>query len=308
MAASAAPRTHAILKIKAAGRTRLVVFDTADLSLGRAPENDISVDDPEMSRRHAVFKRSREGCAVEDMGTSNGTLVNGQAAARAVLKHGDVVKIGEVEITYAETSRTPSSLGAGVEYASQLKAFGTRWRRCRATARRRCSASPICLRRPTTISRCSPRGQFDFDLASSAKVRAPRDLDAEVADLDASFAFGDEKTQAPERAAKPAARPAPAPAPAAKPARRKPDVWELDMEAPAKPAAGPLAVTLEIEGLSGDLRRAGRGAARQGDRAAEPAREDQGPRSELAVPNGRADLLAERHLERVTVGSRRNAQ
>src|SRR5258706_10752025 len=125
MAASPAPRTNAILKIKAAGRTRLVVFDTQDLSLGRAPENDISVDDPEMSRRHAVFKRSREGCALEDMGTSNGTLVNGQAVPRAVLKHGDVVKIGEVEITYAETARAPSTLGTGVEYASQIKAFGT---------------------------------------------------------------------------------------------------------------------------------------------------------------------------------------
>src|SRR5258705_8173959 len=116
MAATAAPRTHAILKIKAAGRTRLIVFDTQDLSLGRANENDISVDDPEMSRKHAVFKRTREGCTVEDVGTSNGTAVNGATASRAVLKHGDVVRIGEVEITYAETTRAPTSLGA-VEYS-----------------------------------------------------------------------------------------------------------------------------------------------------------------------------------------------
>src|SRR5262245_4884505 len=75
MAATAAARTQAILKLKIAGRTRLIVFDTQDLTLGRATENDISVDDPEMSRRHAVFKRSREGCAVQDLGTSNGTAV-----------------------------------------------------------------------------------------------------------------------------------------------------------------------------------------------------------------------------------------
>ena len=50
-----AARTNAILKLKAGGRTRLIVFDTQDLSLGRASENDISVDDPEMSRRHAVI-------------------------------------------------------------------------------------------------------------------------------------------------------------------------------------------------------------------------------------------------------------
>src|SRR5215813_8981294 len=111
MAATAAARTHAILKVKIGARTRLIVFDTQDLTLGRATENDISVDDPEMSRRHAVFKRSREGCAVLDLGTSNGTAVNGQGVERALLKHGDVVKIGEVEITYAETTRAPSSLG-----------------------------------------------------------------------------------------------------------------------------------------------------------------------------------------------------
>ena len=90
-----AARTNAILKLKAGGRTRLIVFDTQDLSLGRASENDISVDDPEMSRRHAVFKRSREGCSVEDMGTSNGTAVNGRAVQCAVLKHGDVLILQE---------------------------------------------------------------------------------------------------------------------------------------------------------------------------------------------------------------------
>src|SRR6185436_18611342 len=84
---------------------------------------------------------------------------------------------------------------------------------------------------------------------------------------DADFEFGSTATQAPPaRAAKPAPRPAPAakapaPAPARKPAPparpASQDVWELDeAPAPAKPAAGPLALTLEIDGLTGDVRRA----------------------------------------------------
>jgi predicted component of type VI protein secretion system len=252
--ATAAPRTHAILKLKFANRTRLIVFDTQDLSLGRASENDLSVDDPEMSRRHAVFKRSREGCAVEDMGTSNGTAVNGQAVRRAVLKHGDVVKIGELEITYAETTRAPSALGASVEYASQIKSFGTPMARMQGSG----EATILGLGDAPTVSQdddfeVRPAGEFDFDLhRTGASKAAPRDLDAEVADLDlgADLSFGSAKTRAP--VAKPAARPAPAPA-------RQPasDVWELDdgSEA-AKPATGPIAVTLEIDGLSGELRRA----------------------------------------------------
>ena len=267
MAATAAPRTHAILKVKAAGRTRLIVFDTQDLTLGRASENDISIDDPEMSRRHAAFKRSREGCAVEDLGTSNGTAVNGHAVQRAVLKHGDVVKIGEVEITYAETTRAPNTLGASVEYASQLKAFGTPMARVKGDG----EATILgMLDAPTTDDEddfeVRPAGEFDFDLHAASKGKAAaRDLDAEVAslDIDSDFEFGSEATRAPARAAKPAPKPAPAapPVPARKPALparpASQDVWELDeAPAPAKPAAGPLAITLEIDGLSGDLRRA----------------------------------------------------
>jgi predicted component of type VI protein secretion system len=261
MAATAAPRTHAILKLKAAGRTRLIVFDTQDLSLGRANENDLSVDDAEMSRRHAVFKRTREGCAVEDMGTSNGTAVNGAAVQRAVLKHGDVVKIGEVEITYAETTRAPSSLGP-VEYASQLKAFGTPMARVKGDG----EATILgMLDAPTSDDEgdfeVRPAGEFDFDLHGKAKEKpAPRDLDAEIAslDMDSDFTFGSAPTQAPAHPPKPAPRPvaAPAQAPARKPeppARQQ--VWDLD-EAPKspKPAAGPLAITLEIDGLTGELR------------------------------------------------------
>ena len=256
MAATASPRTHAILKLKAAGRTRLIVFDTQDLTLGRATENDISVDDPEMSRRHAVFKRSREGCTVEDMGTSNGTAVNGQTVPRTVLKHGDVVKIGEVEITYAETTRAPSSLGASVEYASQIKSFGSPMARMQGTG----EATILGLADAPTISEdedfeVRPAGEFDFNLrATAAGHAAPRDLDAEIADLDleSDFAFGEAKAPAP-------ARSAPAPAPSRKAAPPAPaaakQVWELD-DAQAKPASGPIALSLEIDGLSGDLRRA----------------------------------------------------
>ncbi len=82
-----------------------------------------------------------------------------------------------------------------------------------------------------------PAGEFDFDLASPSK-RAPRDLDAEVESLDLDFEIGDAATVAPAAPARSA----------------KSDVWELD-EATAKPASGPIALTLEIDGLSGELRR-----------------------------------------------------
>jgi predicted component of type VI protein secretion system len=251
-----------LLKIKVGARTRLIVFDTQDLTIGRSAENDISVDDPEMSRRHAVFKRSREGCTVEDMGTSNGTEVNGKPSARAVLQHGHVVKVGGMEITYAETTRAPSSLGTPVEYASQIKSFGTPMARMSGSG----EATILGLADAPTLAEdddfeVRPAGEFEFDLRAPATGKsAPRDLDAEVADLDldANFSFGDAKTQSPAPKPKPAPRSAAAPARAQAPApSARSDVWELDDAAAApKPATGPIALSLEIDGLSGDLRRA----------------------------------------------------
>jgi hypothetical protein len=171
-----------------------------------------------------------------------------------------VVKIGEVEITYAETTRAPSSLGAGVEYASQIKAFGTPMAGMRGDGEATILGLVDAPASDDDEFEVRPAGEFDFDLhASSAKKSAPRDLDAEVASLDLDEDLVLEEP-APARAAKPAARPAaPAPArkaPAPAPVRKtSDDVWELDDAAPA-PASGKVTLALEIDGLSGELRRA----------------------------------------------------
>jgi hypothetical protein len=337
--AAGAPRTHAILKLKAAGRTRLVVFDTQDLSLGRATENDIAVEDPEMSRRHAVFRRLREGCVVEDQGTSNGTLVNGQPAARATLRHGDVVKIGEVEITFAETTRAPSSLGAAVEYASQIKAFGTPMAGMRADG----EATILGLvDAPASDDEddfeVRPAGEFDFDLHEASRNQpAARNLDAEIASLDSDADLVIDESPRPLRPAPPSGRAGEAARDRA--GRRTQAVCAAQARAVRRLGARRAgcrarACVGSARAHSRDRRaqrRAApqaRSAVRQGDRAAEPAREDQGqgsrlvarPEVALAHRIGFArlrlaarrlrrlasdrlpDLLAVRHLERVAVG------
>ncbi|MDH3520678.1 MAG: FHA domain-containing protein [Myxococcales bacterium] len=120
-------RTYVLLKLKIEGQTpRVILLDTQDLSIGRSDENDLAIDDPEISRRHARFARVEGGWVVEDQGTSNGTAVNGVSAGRAQLASGDVIRVGGVEIVYAETTRNPAELGAQIDlqYASQLKGFG----------------------------------------------------------------------------------------------------------------------------------------------------------------------------------------
>ncbi len=65
-------------------------------TIGRAATNDVPITDPEISRRHAQVVRQADGYAVEDLGSTNGTFVNGRRiSALTPLQHGDVIDCGE---------------------------------------------------------------------------------------------------------------------------------------------------------------------------------------------------------------------
>lgn len=88
------------------------------ISLGRDITNDIVINDPEVSRHHCRLTRTSTGYMLEDLGSTNGTFVNGQrlAAARP-LAHNDMVGLGEtVTLAYegaAVQAPTPGAPGPG---------------------------------------------------------------------------------------------------------------------------------------------------------------------------------------------------
>ena len=53
-----------------------------------------------MSRHHAAFVTTTRGWAVEDLGSTNGTYVNGEQVPRAVLSDGDVVTVGATRLVF----------------------------------------------------------------------------------------------------------------------------------------------------------------------------------------------------------------
>jgi diguanylate cyclase (GGDEF)-like protein len=69
-----------------------------ELVLGRAPNVAIRVLDDNASRRHARLFRSGQDLIIEDLGSANGTLVNGEKITRSVLKDGDKIGIGSTTI------------------------------------------------------------------------------------------------------------------------------------------------------------------------------------------------------------------
>ncbi len=65
-------------------------------TLGRSPGNEIVIHDPEISRRHAQIVQQEHGFAIEDMGSTNGTFVNGQRCAGLTsLRAGDRIELGD---------------------------------------------------------------------------------------------------------------------------------------------------------------------------------------------------------------------
>ncbi len=73
------------------------------LKIGKAPENDIVLDHPTVSRNHAVLTRSGDQFLVQDQGSTNGTFVEGAQIKEGYLKPGAMLEIGDVQLRFQPT-------------------------------------------------------------------------------------------------------------------------------------------------------------------------------------------------------------
>ena len=72
------------------------------VSLGRGTANDIRVNDPGMSRRHAELLWNGELWMVRDCGSTNGTYLNGEPVTQHILIDGDVIECGTTRLEFRE--------------------------------------------------------------------------------------------------------------------------------------------------------------------------------------------------------------
>lgn len=90
--------------IMSAGPTPGKIFDLTEteITVGRDIHAGIVINIPEISRRHARFRRGSGGYTVEDLGSTNGTFVNGQRLSSPyMLRSGDTIMFGEaVSLTF----------------------------------------------------------------------------------------------------------------------------------------------------------------------------------------------------------------
>lgn len=76
------------------------LLNSDETTAGRHPKSDIFLDDVTVSRRHAHFLRHDGTFTVKDMGSLNGTYVNGELINEAQLFSHDEVRIGKYQFTY----------------------------------------------------------------------------------------------------------------------------------------------------------------------------------------------------------------
>lgn len=110
-AADAGPATARTIVVPRGPRARLVLtkggsggpFELAEKEhvLGRSSAADIHVDDPSVSGRHASLSPRGDGFVLRDLGSTNGTLVNGaKVEGERVLVGGETVQLGEALLRY----------------------------------------------------------------------------------------------------------------------------------------------------------------------------------------------------------------
>lgn len=73
-------------------------LDSGTVSIGRDPAADIFIDSPGVSRLHALIQIAGNEVELVDARSSNGTFLNGNKVDRAVLRYGDVVRVGTEEL------------------------------------------------------------------------------------------------------------------------------------------------------------------------------------------------------------------
>jgi pSer/pThr/pTyr-binding forkhead associated (FHA) protein len=76
------------------------------VTIGRALDNDIVIDDPRVSRHHAQLRLRHGHYMLYDTGSSGGTLVNNQPVSEVILNAGDVISLAGAQIIFGEDRPT----------------------------------------------------------------------------------------------------------------------------------------------------------------------------------------------------------
>jgi predicted component of type VI protein secretion system len=90
-------------------------------TLGRKPHNDIVIDNLAISGEHAMIMTILNDSFLEDLGSTNGTLVNGQPIKKHFLQNNDVVELGKYKLKYVTEAAVAQTSSADFEKTMVLR-------------------------------------------------------------------------------------------------------------------------------------------------------------------------------------------
>ena len=97
-----------------------IALNKERMTIGRRASNDIQIDNLAISGEHAAIVTILNDSFLEDLNSTNGTLVNGQPIKKHFLKNGDVVELGKYKLKYI-TEQAPSNEGGDFEKTMVLR-------------------------------------------------------------------------------------------------------------------------------------------------------------------------------------------
>ncbi len=80
------------------------LLDRDETTVGRHPDCEIFLHDVTVSRRHSEFRREDDGFSLRDLGSLNGTYVNGERVEEEDLNSGDEIQIGRFKLLYLDST------------------------------------------------------------------------------------------------------------------------------------------------------------------------------------------------------------
>src|ERR1043166_6045824 len=80
---------------------REVPLDKERVTIGRKPQNDVQIENLAVSGEHACIVTILNDSFLEDLGSTNGTLVNGNPIKKHILQNNDTIEIGKYKLKYA---------------------------------------------------------------------------------------------------------------------------------------------------------------------------------------------------------------
>ena len=92
------------------GRVSNFEIDKDEVTIGRSEDNDIVLSDGSVSRHHAKIVKADKGYVINDLGSFNGTRVNGKSIQNSPLRDDDEIRVGLIRLNFVKGKSSPSPL------------------------------------------------------------------------------------------------------------------------------------------------------------------------------------------------------